>query len=341
MQNGILKISVIIVSLLIVAFLFSTENILIDFNTLKADGVKDKVLDPVSGAIVEKNTQNTETMVDYSQTAGASVPEEDKKLMKISLSPDNWDITLAPSSRSVKNRSLSFCREWQTKETAKQYPSTTILGARIHFPELPFNSWAIIEPPFEIPAYEKKTDENGNEVAGDPGTKFISKGVLRNVGIIKSITMTVYGRNFKHALAIVLSDENDNVQEYFITYLDFDGWSIRTWTNPNYILDVRNRDLFKVPLYPRNQPFLKLKGFRIYRNGENDGGDFVVYIKDVKVIYDEAVIDVEEDIDDETAWGILTKRREERKTLELTRIGQMQQLRFLEKRKMHNEATSE
>ena len=33
-------------------------------------------------------------------------------------------------------------------------------------------------------------------------------------------------------------------------YLEFDGWRTLTWNNPNYVADVRNRELRKFPLYP-------------------------------------------------------------------------------------------
>ena len=133
------------------------------------------------------------------------------------------------------------------------------------------------------------------------------------------------------------------VNEYhFPEYLDFDGWRQITWNNSNYISDVANRELFIVPLYPRHTPYIKLYAFRIYRQGDKAGGDFITYIKDVYVTYDEAVIErVNEPIIHEDAWSIIATRTLEAKQREMRRIGQTQILRYLEKKKMHKEADSQ
>ena len=86
---------------------------------------------------------------------------------------------------------------------------------------------------------------------------------------------------------------------------------------------------------------MKLCGFRIYRQGDQVGGNFVTYIKDVYVTYDEAVLDREVAIDHEEAWGILQQRTIEAKNRELKKIGYNQVLRFIERKKMHKEISSE
>ena len=37
------------------------------------------------------------------------------------------------------------------------------MGVRIHFPLADFNSWAKIQPPFEIPAFEKYDDRRSRQ----------------------------------------------------------------------------------------------------------------------------------------------------------------------------------
>ena len=75
-------------------------------------------------------------------------------------------------------------------------------------------------------------------------------------------------------------------------------------------------------------------GFVIYKDASQEGGDFITYIKDVKVTYDKAVLDLQRDIDDEDIWGILRERQEARRAAELKRLGNMQVLKYLEKQKM-------
>jgi hypothetical protein len=206
-----------------------------------------------------------------------------------------------------------------------------VLGIRIHFPTAPFNSWAKIMPPFEIPFYE---DAEGDE----PGTgnKFVNKGVLRNVGTIKSISVRVTGRNFPHGFSVSLKDEQETEREMFLGYLDFDGWRTLNWDNPNYITDVKQRDLRRKPLYPESMPSVKFSNFTIYRHGSQIGGDFVTYIKDVQMVYDLAILETERDINDEAAWGILQTRRDAKRAAEIRRLGILQVLRHQEEIKMQH-----
>ena len=69
------------------------------------------------------------------------------------------------------------------------------------------------------------------------------------------------------------------------------------------------------------------------------GDNFVGYFKDVKVIYDEAVLKTERDIADEDLWGIITKKEKARQNLEMSRFGNKQVNRYLEQQKMATEDT--
>ena len=92
----------------------------------------------------------------------------------------------------------------------------------------------------------------------------------------------VKGLNFPHGLSLVLQDADGNEQTMFMGYLNFDGWKELSWDNPAYVQDVRNRELRVFPLYPNSTPMVKFGGFVVTRDGANQGGDFVTYIKDVK-----------------------------------------------------------
>ncbi|MBN2049973.1 MAG: flagellar filament outer layer protein FlaA [Spirochaetales bacterium] len=303
------------VFLLIASFaVYAEESVLIDFSTLTAD----------------EEGENSATLVDFSDKAGTSFTEEEKEHMKTSLYVENWGIQLASSSRTVNNQRFSMVKEAMVRDGASRYGGQAVMGVRIHFPVDPFNSWAVIRPPFDIPAYE-----------GEDGNKFVGYGVVKNVGVLKSVSINVLGKNFPNGLGVILEDQTATEHNIFMGYLDFDGWRTLTWENPNYISDVRNRELRKYPLYPRTSPMMKLKGIIVYKDAAQEGGDFITYIKDISVTYDKAVLDLESDVDDEALWSILTDREEARRQAEYARLGNLQVLQYLEEQKMHPEPEEE
>ncbi|MDR1618906.1 MAG: flagellar filament outer layer protein FlaA [Treponema sp.] len=326
--------------------LFADEGILIDFSLLTAD------IMPNDDGV---NTHNRRTLMNFSNlvTGGTYTPEQ-KAVMKTSLAIVNWDVLLASSSRTVTNMVNSYSRE------AKSGQWGTVMGVRIHFPVEPFNSWAIIKPPFEIPAFEPlaNVDDEGNieaadesdgintpsrfeAPAGDNGKVDLAQpayGVIKNVGTIKSVAVNAYGLNFSHGLSAIIIDSQGNQKPVFMGYLNYDGWGELRWDNPSYIQEVRNRDLRLYPLYPTSTPFIKFGGFLIQRDAAKEGGDFIGYFKDVKVIFDKAVLDPDRDIDDESTWNIIKDREASRTRWEMERFGQNQVLRYLEKEKQAPES---
>jgi len=313
---------------------FADEAVLMDFSLLKADTNEDP-LNP--GQFLD----NGATVMDFSTTAGASYTEDQKKQMATSLAIGNWDITLASSSRTNFNQALSYTREAPVIGGA--YTGKTVMGIRVHFPTETYNSWAMVTPPFSIPAFERK-EGGGSDPVNDRLTRFegtynadtkitTAMGIVKNVGVIKSLAVTVRGMNFPHGISLVLEDEEGKQTTMFMGYLNFDGWKELRWDNPAYVTDVRNRELRLFPLYPKSSPFVKLAGILITRDAAHEGGDFVTYVKDVKILYDKAVLDPVRDIDDEAVWGINDKREADRKLIESRRFGESQVLRYLERLK--------
>ncbi|HOJ98625.1 MAG TPA: flagellar filament outer layer protein FlaA [Termitinemataceae bacterium] len=319
------------IALFVAGALSAEEAVLIDFSKLAADILPNQDNVP---------TQNRATMMDFSNVAGGSFTAEQKKLMRTSLALANWDVILASSSRTITNEAKSYTLEAPSKQFGK------VMGVRIHFPLAPFNSWARIQPPFEIPAFETMAQVADDGTVQQPTeqdkaskvTRFENGyGVVKNVGVIKSLAVNVYGLNFPHALSVILIDSDGNEKIIPMGYLKFDGWGELRWDNPQYVENVRNRELRLYPIYPKSTPFVKFGGFLIQRDGAHEGGDFVVYFKDVKMIYDKAVLDTERDIDDEALWNIIRDRENERKTIEMSRFGQAQVLRYLESQKKATE----
>jgi hypothetical protein len=325
------------IALLVAGTAFADRAVLIDFSTLVPD---------VTVGPSDTPNEHEATLVDFADVAGSSYDEDIKKQMKSSLAIENWYIQLASSARTVQNQALSMTKMAPLKADAKPFDGQEmggliVLGVRVHFPLPTFNSYALVLPPFEIPAYAVKTELRGDqleEVEGDTGTKFENGyGVVKNVGVLKSLELSVYGSNFPNGVGVILKDQDGKEQTIFMDYLDFDGWRKLVWNNPNYISEVRNREVRKFPLYPKSEPYAKLVGLIIYRDSMQEGGDIVTYFKDIKITYDKAVLETQRDFNDEAIWGILSARQEARKQAELRRLGELQVLRTLEKQKMHKE----
>lgn len=317
---------------------FAEEAIVIDFALLNADIVADKA---------GNMTQNRRTVMDFGAVAGASYTAEQKALMRTSLAIGEWEVILNSSSKNPTTVSLSKTTEAQVSAEARNYAGQRLMGVRVNFPEWMSNSSADIRPAFYIPAYEVMADVNDEGAVQEPTEEQKASlksrfedgyGVVKNVGVVKSIAVNTYGMNFPHGLYVLVRNEHNEAKRYFMGYLLFDGWREMVWTNPSYITQVKSREVRLYPVYPTALPFIAFDGFSITRDAAHDGGDFVGYFKDVKVIYDKAVLNTVRDFADENIWGIQTKRDAERKAIEVQRFGQIQVLRYLEKEKMATES---
>jgi hypothetical protein len=335
---------------LVAGSVIAEEAILIDFTKLEADYVLKMSEDDQN----ETPNQNQRTTMDFSRVRyGGSFTEAQRSVMKTSLAIVNWEVELSSSSRTVANMVSSYTREAKSKDYG------TVMGVRVHFPLENFGSVALVKPPFEIPAYEfSEVDGDGNitqpdgdsvsgasrfEADADDNGKVDNTqpayGVVKNVGTIKAVAVNAYGLNFPHSLATIIIDSEGKQRKINMGHLNFDGWAELIWQNPAYIQEVRNRDLRLYPLYPASTPFVKFGGFEIKRDSARDGGDFIGYFKDVKIIYDKAVLDTDRDIDDEATWQLIHSREEARKTWEMERFGQNQVLRYLDSQKQAPETT--
>jgi len=330
-------IILVVIALVSAGMLVAEEATLIDFSLLTAD-IQVKVDENDQD---DRPNQNRRTVMDYGQIAGGSFTQEQKAIMKTSLAIANWDVVFNSSSRTVENIAFTFTREAPSKQWG------TVMGVRVHYPMDTRYSKASIKPPFEIPAYEPMADVNDDgeiqESQSDgimgPSRFEDSYGIIKNVGTIRSVAINAYGLNFPHGLNVIIIDSAGNEKVCFMGYMNYDGWAELTWNNPQYIMEVRHRDLRLYPLYPTNTPFIKFGGLRLDRDADHEGGDFVAYFKDVKIIYDKAVLDIDNrDINDEAIWGIINDRETAKKIFEMERFGQNQILRYLEMMKQAKES---
>ncbi len=323
--------------LLVGAFATAEEAILVDFNLLNAD-----IVAGADGAM----TMNRRTVMDYSTVAGASFTDQQKTLMRASLALNTWEVVLNSSARNVTSVSVSQAKASPVTQNAKKFAGQTLLGVRVNFPTWNANANAVIKPSFEIPSYAPMAQVNDDGIVQEPTaedrasgkTRFEDGyGVVKNVGVIKAIAVQTYGMNFPHGLYVTLKNQNNEERRYFMGYLQFDGWRELTWQNPEYVSEVRTREVRLYPVYPTAFPFITFTGFMVTRDAAHEGGDFVAYFKDVKVIFDKAVLNTVRDFADEDIWGIQTKIEEDRKQNEVSRFGGTQILRFLEQEKMATE----
>ena len=320
-------------SILLAGFsVFADQQILIDFTNLQADCMADENGEP---------TENARTVMDFSSSAGATFTADQKDLMKTSLALPRWEVSLNSSARTVESLGLSTVVAAPVKEDATvPFAGKSVMGVRVVFPEWNSNAYAYIRPPFEIPAYEPLADADENGVRQEPSDEQKGKtlfeegyGIVKNVGTIKSIKVTTMGMNYPEGLYVLLKD-NDNVERrYFMGYLGFDGWKELVWNNPQYITEIRNREIRVYPIYPRGLPFVKFTGFQITRDANQIGGNYIGYFKDVSIIYDKAVLNSDRDIADEDLWGIIKKKEDAKQAGEMARFGDKQVTRYLEKQK--------
>ncbi|MGN0730047.1 flagellar filament outer layer protein FlaA [Treponema sp.] len=313
------------------------ESVLIDFSQLDADTVADENGNP---------TQNSRTVMDYSVAAGATFTSDQKTLMKTSLALPEWEVVLNSSAKNPVSVALSQVVAAPVKESADvPFAGKSVMGVRVVFPTWANNANAKIVPAFDIPAYEPLSDANENGERQQPTDEQKGKylfedgyGVVRNVGTLKSIAVTTMGMNYPHALYVLLKDNDGVERRYLMGNLYFDGWKTLIWNNPDYISEVRTREIRVYPIYPRGIPFVKFSGFQVVRDASHIGDNYIGYFKDVKVIYDLAILTSDRDIDDEDLWGIITKKERDRQNGEMARFGNKQVNRYLEKSKMATEA---
>ena len=324
--------------LLIGSFAFGEKAVLIDFSNLEPDIIADE-----NG----KPTVNSRTVMDFSKISSIPFDDTQKALMRTSLVLTDWEVQLNSSARIVANMQRSVVKS--APVISGPFEGKNVMGVRVVFPTAPVNANARIKPPFDIPAFEPMADidENGQVVEGSQksntyrfrknGEDPNGYGVLDNVGTLKSVSLTTYGYNYPHAVYVLLKDNDGVERRHYMGTLNFDGWKNLIWNNPDYVTDIRNREIKIYPLYPRGLPYAKLSGLLITRDAAHDGGDFVAYFKQIDVIYDKAVAQTERDIADEDLWGIVTEKETYRQTIEMRRFGAQQVNRFIEKSNLAQE----
>ncbi|MDR1866730.1 MAG: flagellar filament outer layer protein FlaA [Treponema sp.] len=359
------------VALLAVGAVFAEEAILIDFGLLTADVPAEQATSAVDRRDNYKGReffQNLATLMSFTNEGKSNFTSRQARSLVDSLAIRNWDVVLNSSAQTVNTKRYSYTEEAISKEfgpvlgVRANFPTQPYNASVRIVP--PFEIPAF-EPQIDgdttlgqtpitriIPAEGSNgiTDRSrfeGNEgidlensgnnsvtqagSTGEPLPLQRAYGVVKNVGVIKSLAVNVYGLNYPHYLSIILIDHNGKEKIYPIGTLDFEGWGELVWNNPQYVTEVRNRSLKLNSLYPQGATFVKFGGFIVQKDADAIGGDFITYFKDVKIIYDKAVLDeAGRDIQDEALWDIVRNQEARRRAVEMQRIGQRAIQRLLE-----------
>ncbi|WP_295297639.1 flagellar filament outer layer protein FlaA [uncultured Brachyspira sp.] len=271
------------------------------------------------------------TLIDFAITGNAdnlqAAGDDTNEVVSVqqNLYNDNWVVWLNESARLTENRRNSYVTNVDSKGNNGAWEAGKVLGVRVHFPLQAWNSYALVKPAYQLEMY-----------GGADGTKYTEgKGVIHNVGEIKSISSWVYGRNYLVSYFVNLQNELGELKSYPMGTLYFSGWRQVKWENREYLANVRDRVLVRTPLYPRMIPSVKLDSLCFYRTKDTVGGDFIAYVKDVTMEYDVVVVDFEEDIDDEATWQLLKTENERKQAIENARIREAAELQQLEQRRIN------
>lgn len=234
-------------------------------------------------------------LIDFAKLDQAGVNDE--------IRFDKWRIKLSGLSDVPESRVKSDLKMVDVDSTKLEGIDETFnkaLGIRINFAYGYNNDWAQIRTENPISAFRIPENEEGS-------------GVLRNVGPISEVSLLVKGMNYMHSIEIRMLDQDNKFKNVNFGGLYFNGWKRLVIKNGDYIGDKRKRDIMKIHMYPSQPPQLRFDSIVLYKSPGEKGGDFVTYVKDVKVKFEPFYKREIKDIDDEKVWGIM-KEEDDKKS---------------------------
>lgn len=238
----------------------------------------------------------------YRTPTGISLSAEESNSVQLSLAIPHWTFSFNSSAASPLRVSSSDLRHVAVSNDATNFAGQNVLGMRFNFEAGDSFSWVLIQPPYIIPRVPQ-------ELISGTAIDFSQRGVIENVRQVQSISVEVYGLNYPHRLSILFEDTDGVVKERFVGYLEFSGWRTLTWENLSYTPPVLDSDGQTVEitdtrvLYPHNLSSVAFRGLRIWKNGSQPVGDFVGYVKEIRMNYDPLPTS-EIDFDHERLWQV-------------------------------------
>lgn len=302
----------------------------------------------VTGSVIAQDTpkketkeyriQFKETLIDFTKID----PENDPNLTiafgkDLSLTlPESELATLQPVNYGLQHWIVEPQNSIRTPEVldisrtigvvvqSGEYKDATVLGIRLKFPEYLFNMHFNISPPFPPTFNSQIFLEN-------------TGGVLRNIGLVRSAYLTIYGLYQQEKIYIVTEDSNGEVYEYPFGALDFVGWRTLEWMNPTYLENAVERPIDDRPFYPRGSTSRRLKSIKIERSALYPDTDFVTYIHSISLTFDRAINeDLFPEFANEDTWGIIKEISSKRENLSIHRTATKRYFQHLESRKKYD-----
>ena len=185
---------------------------------------------------------------------------------------ENWEVQLSPNARTARSVNLSQTRVSPSRQWG------TVLGARMHFiTEIArLNGWARINPPFTIPVND---------------SRFEGQGLLITDRPIKDILVTVYGHNFPLRFNLNLLNGNNDTFTFNYGYIYFDGWETLSLfrykdLSESWLLEITEENRRTLANLNSTLNSIRIQDFTLIKDAQISGGDYIVYFKDVKIIYE-------------------------------------------------------
>ena len=167
----------------------------------------------------------------------------------------------------------------------------------------------------------------------------IGVGLLENVGALKSLSISIKSYGYCNSVKLYL---NHNGKTRIVEFKkdDFVGEETFTYDFPDYIQDVKDRELKVTPIYPNSSSNLYLEKIEVHYNAPRpeyvSGYDFIE-IGNISVIYDKAYLDEEKMPD---IFGLDAVKANKEKSSALDDLRQKQKLEAVEIEKQHKDESN-
>ena len=104
------------------------------------------------------------------------------------------------------------------------------------------------------------------------------------VGVTKTVSVWVCGRNMGHQMWLLVQDYNGNNFEIWMGSLEFSGWKKLTTAIPPS--PDGEHGIIQQSVYHGDKPGLRIVGFRVDCNPMEAKGSFYMYLDDIRAVTD-------------------------------------------------------
>ena len=187
-----------------------------------------------------------------------------------------WEAINVPDS-SVSDALLIQPRSISSQETGSFGAGTgeliNVVEILVDFSLAPPGTHAIVLLPSSIssPNLDIETD---------------SIGLVTNVGVLKSIDVVMWSDTDDIEISVVLTDSDRQQTLYGMGASSERRWRQLAYRNPDYIKDVRMRELRAASYNPPRKSYLQFSGIIIHKPPAQETRRFAVRLKHISLVYD-------------------------------------------------------